>query len=64
MSRNKAIILGVRVLLFAVLGVLFVLKGMGMELNPMKALFIGIGIADEAYAFLLARPFWAAKPEE
>lgn len=64
MSRNKAIILAVRILLFIGLGILFVLKGMGMEIDPMKALFVGIGIADVAYAVLLARPFWAAKQQD
>lgn len=64
MSRNRLIILGVRIVLFVVLGILFVQKGMGMELNQMKTLFIGIGIADFAYAFFLAKPFWQEKPRD
>lgn len=61
MSRNRRILLIVRILLFVVLGILFVLQGMGMEITTTKALFIGIGIADFAYAFFLAKPFWQQK---
>ncbi len=57
MSRNRAIILAVRILLFIALGILFVLKGMEMEINCMKMLFIGIGVADFAYAWFLSLPF-------
>ena len=64
MSRNKAIILGVRVLLFLVLAVLFVYYGMGMEIAQAKILFIAIGVADAVYAALLARPFWKRKQGE
>lgn len=57
MSRNRKVILAVRILLFVGLGVLFILKGMGMEINTTKALFIVIGLADFAYAWFLSKPF-------
>lgn len=63
MSRNKAIILGVRILLFIVLGILFVLKGMEMEILPMQLLFVGIGMADFAYAWFLSKPFRMQRDE-
>ena len=63
MSRNRLIILGFRVLLFAVLGVLFIVKGMGMEILHTKLLFIGIGVADFVYAFFLARPLLATRED-
>lgn len=64
MSRNQTIVLAVRVLLFAVLGVVFVLKGMEMEINYTKMLFIGIGLADFVYAALLAKPFFRKQQQD
>lgn len=63
MSRNRAIILAVRILLFIALGILFVLKGMAMEILHTKLLFVAIGLADFAYAWFLAKPF-LMHPEE
>lgn len=57
MSRNRKIILAVRILLFIALGILFVMKGMAMELQQMQLLFVGIGLADFAYAWFLSKPF-------
>lgn len=64
MSRNRAVILAVRILLFIALGILFVVKGMGMEILQTKLLFVGIGIADFAYAWFLSAPFRAQKQEK
>lgn len=57
MSRNRKIILAVRILLFIALGILFVMKGMAMEILQMQLLFVGIGLADFAYAWFLSKPF-------
>lgn len=57
MSRNRKVILAVRILLFISLGILFVMKGMTMELQQMQMLFVGIGLADFAYAWFLSKPF-------
>lgn len=57
MSRNRKVILAVRILLFVALGLLFVMKGMAMEILQMQLLFVGIGLADFAYAWFLSKPF-------
>lgn len=57
MSRNRKVILAVRILLFIALGILFVMKGMAMEILQTKLLFVGIGLADFAYAWFLSKPF-------
>lgn len=64
MSRKQTIVLAVRILLFIALGILFVLKGMSMEINYTRMLFIGIGLADFVYAALLAGPFFGKKQQD
>lgn len=63
MSRNRKIILAVRILLFIALGILFVMKGMAMEILQMQLLFVGIGLADFAYAWFLSKPFRMQRDE-
>lgn len=64
MSRNSKIILAVRVLLFVALGILFILKGMQMEILHTQLLFVAIGVADFAYAWFLSKPFRITQQEE
>lgn len=55
MSHTRTALLLLRILLFVALGIMFILYGMGMEINHAKALFIGIGVADFVYAGVLGR---------